>query len=84
MPMGTLAGRQTARRGGSLKVSRSMNHKRISEISAEMSTLADQQIALMNDTSGSLTRPMTPPGIAGYAERNERLRELCRELNKLA
>ena len=59
-----------------------MNHKRINEISADMSTLVDQQRALLNDISG-LTRPMTSEEIDGYAERNERLRELCRELNKL-
>jgi hypothetical protein len=59
-----------------------MNHKRIGEISAEMSKLVDQQRALLNDTSGSLTRPLTPEEIDGYTERNERLRELFRELNK--
>jgi hypothetical protein len=60
-----------------------MNHKLIGEISAAMSKVVDQQRALLNDTSGSLTRPMTPEDIDRYAERNERLRELCRELNKL-
>jgi len=60
-----------------------MNHKRIGEISAEMSKLVDQQRALLNDTSGSLTRPMTPEEIDGYAERNKRLRDLSTELNKL-
>jgi len=59
-----------------------MNHKRIGEISGEMSKLVDQQRALLNDTSG-LARPMTPDEIIGYAERDDRLRELCRELNKL-
>jgi hypothetical protein len=59
-----------------------MNHKRIGEISAEMSKLVDQQRALLNDTSGLLTRPMTTEEIVGYGERNERLRELFRELNK--
>jgi hypothetical protein len=61
-----------------------MNHKRIGEISVEMSKLVDQQRALLNDTSGSFTRPMTPEEIDGYAERNERLRELCREMNRLS
>jgi hypothetical protein len=60
-----------------------MNHKRIGEISGEMSKLVDQQRALLNDASGLLARPMTPDEIIGYAERDERLRELCRELNKL-
>ena len=60
-----------------------MNHKRIGEISAEMSKLVDQQRALLNDTSGSLTRPMTPEEIDGYAARNKRLRDLSTELNKL-
>jgi hypothetical protein len=61
-----------------------MNHNRIGEISAEMSKLVEQQRALLNDTAGRLSRPMTPEEIIGYAERNDRLRELCRELNKLA
>ena len=60
-----------------------MNHKRIGEISTQMSKIVDQQRALLNDTSGLVVRPMTPDEIVGYAERNERLRELCRELNKL-
>jgi len=60
-----------------------MNHKRIGEISAEMSKLVDQQRALLNDTSGLVARPMTSEEIIGYVERNERLRELCKELNKL-
>jgi len=61
-----------------------MNHTRIGEISSEMSRLVDQQRALLNDTYGLLSRPMTPDEILGYAERDERLRELCRELNKIA
>jgi len=60
-----------------------MNHKRIGEISAEMSKLVDQQRELLNDTSGLVARPMTLEEIIGYGERNERLRELCKELNKL-
>jgi hypothetical protein len=60
-----------------------MNHKRIGEISTEMSGLLEQQRTFLNDTSGAFTRPMTPEQIDGYAERNERLRELCRELNDL-
>jgi hypothetical protein len=59
-----------------------MNHKRIDEISTQMSSLLDEQRAMLNDTSGSLTQPITPEEIDGYAERNERLRELCRELYK--
>jgi hypothetical protein len=59
-----------------------MNHKRIAEISSEMSGLLDQQRAWLNDTSGSLTHPMSPEDLDGYAEKNERLRELCRELNR--
>jgi hypothetical protein len=59
-----------------------MNHKRIGKISGEMSKLVDQQRSLLNDTSG-LARPMNPEEIIGYGQRNERLRELCRELNKL-
>jgi hypothetical protein len=61
-----------------------MNHTRIGEISAEMSSLLDQQRAFLNDTDGAITKKMTPDEINGYAERNERLRELCGELNKIA
>jgi hypothetical protein len=60
-----------------------MNHKRIAEISSEMSSLLDQQRALLNNTSGSLTKAMTPEEIHAYGDRNEHLRELCRELNEL-
>jgi hypothetical protein len=58
----------------------SMNHTRIAEISTEMSNLLDKQRALLNDTSGLLA--MNPEEIDGYGERNERLRNLCRELDK--
>ena len=58
------------------------NHKRIAEISTQMLGLLDEQRALLNDTSG-LTQAMTPEEINRYGDRNERLRELCRELNKL-
>jgi hypothetical protein len=69
---------------GNLNVnSRPMNHKRIGEISTEMSSLLDQQRAFLNATSGALTKKITPEEIDGYAERNERLRELCAELNNL-
>jgi len=60
-----------------------MNHKRIAEISSQMSSLLDQQRALLNDTSGLLTKVMTQEEIDAYGERNEHLRELCSELNKL-
>ena len=60
-----------------------MNHKRIGEISTEMSSLLDQQRELLNDTDGAFTKKMTPEEINGYAERNERLRELCGELNNI-
>jgi hypothetical protein len=60
-----------------------MNRQRIAEISTEMSSLLDQQRALLNDTSGLLTKKVTPDEIDGYADRNERLRELCSELSKL-
>jgi hypothetical protein len=60
-----------------------MNHKRIGEISIEMSSLLDQQRTFLNDTGGAITKKMTPAEINEYAERNERLRELCGELNKL-
>jgi hypothetical protein len=60
-----------------------MNHKRIAEISTEMSSLLDKQRALLNNASG-FTQPMSLEEIDGYAERNERLRELCMELNRQA
>jgi hypothetical protein len=59
-----------------------MNHTRIAEISTEMSSLLDKQRALLNNKSG-LTQPMSLEDLDEYAERNERLRDLCRELNKL-
>jgi hypothetical protein len=58
-----------------------MNHKRIGEISTEMSSLLELQRAFLN-TSG-LTQPMSLEELDGYAERNDRLRELCRELNEV-
>jgi hypothetical protein len=58
-----------------------MNHTRIAEISTEMSGLLDKQRAFLN-ISGH-TQPMSLEELDGYAERNDRLRELCRELNKL-
>jgi hypothetical protein len=61
----------------------SMNHKRIAEISTQMLGLVNEQRAFLNDTSEALTRPMTQEEIIGYAERNERLRNLWLELNKL-
>jgi len=60
-----------------------MNYKRIGEISTEMSGLLDQQREFLNATAGAYTKKMTREEIDGYAERNERLRELCGELNNL-
>jgi len=60
-----------------------MNHKRIGEISTEMSSLLDQQREFLKATGGAFTKKMTPEEIDGCAERNERLRELCGELNNL-
>jgi hypothetical protein len=60
-----------------------LNQKRVGEISTEMSNLLDQQREFLNNTGAALTKQMTPEEINGYAERNERLRELCVELNKL-
>ena len=60
-----------------------LNHKRIGEISTEMSSLLDQQREFLNDTAGSFTKKMTVEEVDGYAERNQRLRDLCKELNKL-
>ena len=60
-----------------------LNHKRIGEISTEMSSLLDQQLEFLNGTAGSFTKKMTVEEVDGYAERNQRLRDLCKELNKL-
>ena len=60
-----------------------MNHKRIVEMSTEMIRLLDKQRKLMTDTSGSYTKEMTADEIQSYGERNERLRELSKELNTL-
>jgi hypothetical protein len=49
-----------------------------------MSSLLDQQREFLNATAGAFTKKMTPEDIDEYAERNERLRELCGELNRLA
>jgi len=59
-----------------------MNHKRIAEISTEMSSLLDKQRAFLN--ASGLTQPMSPEEVDAYGERNERLRELCGELNRQA
>lgn len=59
-----------------------MNHTRIAEISTEMSGLLDKQRTLLNNKSG-LTQPMSLEDLDEYSERNDRLRDLCRELNKL-
>jgi hypothetical protein len=49
----------------------------------EMVGLLDQQRALLSDTSPSPARKITQEELDGYTERNERLRELWGELNKL-
>jgi hypothetical protein len=58
-----------------------MNHERIGEISTEMSSLLEQQKRLLN--AGRPLTEVEPEEMQRYAERNQRLRDLCRELNKL-
>jgi len=57
-----------------------MNHKRIGEISAEMSGLIEQQTRILKDTS---IASLSQEDLDGYADRNERLRDLCIQLMKL-
>ena len=57
-----------------------MNHKRIGEISAEMSGLIEQQTRILKDTS---IASLSQEDLDAYADRNERLRDLCIQLMKL-
>ena len=56
-----------------------MDHNRINQISAEMSRLLEKQNRTLNGTSLS---SWPPEELERYAERNERLRELWKELSK--
>jgi hypothetical protein len=60
-----------------------MNHDRLRAISAETCTLLDLQANLMKTSPESLGS-MTRMDMDDFHTRNERLRELCRELTDLA
>jgi hypothetical protein len=55
-----------------------MRRTRIDEISDEMSGLLDEQSRLLKEIS--LTK-FSREDLDAYAERNKRLRDLCRQLN---
>jgi hypothetical protein len=58
-----------------------MDEQRIHKISAEMSDLLEQQKRLLN-ANKSLTE-IEPEEMDRYAERNKRLRDLCKELTEV-
>ena len=58
-----------------------MAHDRTSEISAEMSALLEQQSHLLN--SSRTVSAMSAEDIEAYARRNNRLRQLCKQLTEL-
>jgi hypothetical protein len=63
------------------KNQRIMDEQRIHKISAEMSDLLEQQKKLLN-VGKSLTE-IEPEEMDRYAERNKRLRDLCKELTEV-
>ena len=63
------------------KNQRIMDEQRIHKISAEMSDLLEQQRKLLN-VGKSLTE-IEPEEMDRYAERNKRLRDLCKELTEV-
>ena len=60
-----------------------MNADRIQEINAEMCGLADEQTRLLKSCTGSLA-DMSGEEVDGYTQRNDRLRELIKELSDLS
>ena len=58
-----------------------VNHDRIREISTEMSGLVDEQTRLLK--SPTRFPDISGEELDGYTQRNERLRQLCKELNEL-
>jgi hypothetical protein len=58
-----------------------MDEQRIDKISAEMSDPLEQQKRLLN-ANKSLTE-IEPEEMDRYAERNKRLRDLCKELTEV-
>ena len=57
-----------------------MDHRRITEISSEMTGLLEQQKRLLDRPIANLS----PEDLHKHAERNQRLRDLCNELMKVS
>jgi len=58
-----------------------VNQDRIREISTEMCHLLDEQTKLLNN--GTSLCHMSREELGGYAQRNDRIHQLCTELNDL-
>jgi hypothetical protein len=58
-----------------------MDQRRIHDISVEMANLLEQQRRLLN--AGRPLTEVEPEEMQQYAERNQRLRDLCRELTEI-
>jgi hypothetical protein len=58
-----------------------MDSERIRAINAEMSSLCEQQSKLLN--AGKPLTDVEPEEMERYAERYERLRELCKKLTEV-
>jgi hypothetical protein len=58
-----------------------MDEQRIHQISVEMSDLLEQQKQLLN--AGKSLTQIEPEEMFRYAERNQRLRDLCKELTEV-
>ena len=66
------------RRSGTAGIKRNMDEQRIHQISVEMLDLLEQQKRLLNASKPLMQ--VGPEEMERYAERNQRLRDLCREL----
>jgi hypothetical protein len=58
-----------------------MDEQRIHDISVEMANLLEQQRRLLN--GGKSLTQIEPEEMFRYAERNQRLRDLCKELTEV-
>jgi len=58
-----------------------MDEQRIHDISVEMANLLEQQRRLLNDMK--TIHNMPTEDLQGYAERNQRLRDVCKELTEV-
>ena len=74
MPMGTPAAIERI-------THRIMDQRRIHDISVEMANLLEQQRRLLN--AGRPLTEVEPEEMQQYAERNQRLRDLCKELTEV-